>query len=272
MYLAVDVGGTKTLVALLADDGQIIEQRRFKSSPDYAEFLQDLRQNFEQLEHRPEGPIDGCAGIPGFLDRDRGIVHVLGNLPWQDKPIRDDIANITGGRMIIDNDANLGGLSEAMLHKECETVLYFTVSTGIGTGLIRQQRIDPAFIKSEGGHMVLPHEGKLEDWESFASGKAIAQRYGKPAAEITEQDDWRTIAHDLALGFFNHIALVQPDLIVIGGSIGTHFNHYKDYLLEELRTFERPIVPIPAIVEAERPEEAVIFGCYDLARQVFSNE
>jgi predicted NBD/HSP70 family sugar kinase len=271
MYLAVDIGGTKTLVALLSDDGQIVEQRRFQTDQDYQQFITELRQNYAQLENRPQEPIDGGVGVPGALDRDNGIVLALGNLPWQHKPIRDDIAAITGGRIVIENDANLAGLSEAMLSKEYRTVLYFTVSTGIGTGLIRDQQIDPAFIKSEGGHIVLPHKGVLTDWEHYASGKAIAERYGKPASEITNENDWRAIARDLAPGFFNHIAIIQPDLIVIGGSIGTHFEHYKGYLLEELAAFERPVVPVPPITEAQRPEEAVVFGCYDLARQVFGN-
>jgi glucokinase len=120
--------------------------------------------------------------------------------------------------------------------------------------------------------MMLPYKGKLLEWEDFASGRAIYAHLGKKAADITDEDDWKHIAHNLALGVFNHIALLQPDLIVIGGSIGTYFDHYNQYLLEELKIFEMPVVPIPPIVQAQRPEEVVLFGCYDAARQQFDGD
>ncbi len=268
MYLAVDIGGTKTLVATLSDDGQIVEQRRFPSNPDYHKFLSELEDNFKQLAHT-EDLTAACVGVPGALNRETGIVHSLGNLPWREEPIRDDIAKICGTQVVIENDANLAALSEAMLHKEYESVLYFTISTGIGTGLIRNQKINPALLKSEGGHIVLPYEGELMDWENFASGRAIYERLGKKAADITDEADWYTIANNLALGFFEHIAILQPDLVVVGGSIGTHFDHYAKHLAEKLRRFKVSLVPIPPIVKAQRPEEAVVYGCYDLAKQRF---
>lgn len=270
MYLAVDIGGTKTLVATIGDDGVVQDSRRFKSNPDYKHFLRDLEENFNQLG--APGNLTGVGvGVPGRLDRENGIVHALGNLPWHEEHIQDDISKICKTQVVIENDANLAALSEAMLHKDSKSVLYFTISTGIGTGFIRNQHIDPALLKSEGGHILLPHKDRLMGWENFASGQAIYERLGKKAADITDQSDWYTIANDLALGFFEHIAILQPDLIIVGGSIGTHFDHYCKYLADELKRYEVPLVPIPPIMAAKRPEEAVLYGCYDLAKQRFGD-
>jgi predicted NBD/HSP70 family sugar kinase len=267
MYLAVDIGGTKTLVAAIGDDGVIGQQHRFATPKDYESLLDGLRSAAEQFSTKQfQG---GGVGVPGHIDYEHGISINSPHVSWGNVPLRDDCAKIFGCPFVIDNDANMAALSEAMLHKDCETVLYFTVSTGIGTGLVRHQRIDPALLKSEGGHIVLPYKDKLMDWEDFASGKAIYERYGKKAAEITDETAWRDIARNLALGFFAHIAILQPDLIIVGGSIGTHFDHYGKYLAGELKQYEVPIVLIPPIVAAERPEEAVLFGCYDAARQQF---
>lgn len=265
MYIAIDIGGTKTLVATLDDEANITAQHRFETPKDYESLLQGFR---DALESFPVKEFQaGGIGVPGGIDRERGISLGSPNVSWGNAPLRPDCEKLFGCPFVIDNDANMAALSEAMLHKERQTVLYFTVSTGIGTGFIRNQQIDPALLKSEGGHIMLPHEGRLTDWEEFASGRAIYNRLGKKASEITNEKDWQTIAHDLSLGFFAHIAILQPDLIVVGGSIGTHFDHYGEYLLDELKTYEIPIVPIPPIIKAERPEEAVLFGCYEAAKQ-----
>jgi predicted NBD/HSP70 family sugar kinase len=270
MYVAIDIGGTKTLVATIDDDGAITYKHRFETPKDYAALLDGFRAALDQLPGKQF--TAGGVGVPGHIDYQNGISVNSPHVTWGNVPLRDDCAKIFDCPFVIDNDANMAGLSEAMLHKDKPAVLYITVSTGIGTGFIRDQRVDPALLKSEGGHMMLPYKGKLLEWEDFASGRAIYERLGKPAAEITEESDWQEIAHDLALGVFNHVALLQPDLVVIGGSIGTYFDNYGHYLVDELKTYEMPIVPVPPIVQAQRPEEVVLFGCYDAAKQRLAHE
>jgi len=108
----------------------------------------------------------------------------------------------------------------------------------------------------------------LEVWENFAAGKAIYEHFGKKASEITDKADWQFIARNLSLGFFDNIAILQPDLIVVGGSIGAYFDRYGEYLIAELKRYETSLVPIPPVVKAQRPDSAVLYGCYDLAKQV----
>ena len=59
--------------------------------------------------------------------------------------------------------------------------------------------------------------------------------------------------------------------IVIGGSVGTYFDRYGKFLEAELKKFETPLVKAPALRGAARPEEAVIYGCYDYAKQLYGN-
>lgn len=267
MYAGVDVGGTKTLVAVLDDNGVVRESKKFPTPRDYHHFVLELKHTVAFLTTK-EFRAAGVA-IPGKLDRKHGRAISLGNLPWSNVPIGADCEKIFNCPAIIENDANLAGLSEAMLQKKYKNVLYITVSTGIGSGFISNQAIVPSFADSEGGNILLPYNDKLVKWEHFASGKAIYKHFGKKAADITDEAAWKTIARHLALGLFEHIAILQPDLIIIGGSIGTYFSKYEAYLKAELKKYELPIVPIPPIVEAKRPEEAVIYGCYDLAKQTY---
>ena len=265
MYVGIDIGGTKTLVAALSDQGAIVEAVKFPTPHDYDEFLKELAENVDNMTTKDFRA--GCVAAPGSVDRQHGIAENFGNLPWHDVHLQRDTERITGCPMLVENDANLAGLSEAMLLKDRHAkVLYVTISTGIGTGFIVNQRIDSSMADSEGGQLMLQRGDRIVPWESFASGKAIAKRYGKQASEITDQPTWQAVASDLSLGFIDLLAVTQPDVIVIGGGMGHYLEKFHDLLVAELKKYETPMVPIPPILPAGRPDEAVIYGCYDLAK------
>lgn len=266
MYLGVDIGGTKTLLGLFQKDGTLVEKIRFETPKTYHTFLSVFRSTYEALKHHN---IDMVAvAAPGMIDRKTGTVEAFGNLPWKNVPLQKDIEHITTAPALIENDANLAGLSEANnIKKDFKRTLYITISTGIGTGIITSGIIDPEFADSEGGHMMLEHNGKLVAWEDFASGRAISQRFKKQASEITDQKTWTIIARDIARGILNLIAVTQPDVIIIGGGVGTHFAKFDELLKKQLEKYETPLTPIPPISRAKMPEDAVLYGCYQLIKQ-----
>lgn len=265
MYVGIDIGGTKTLVASLSNDGVITESIKFATPLDYDEFQIELAHTVAKLATKDFRA--GCIATPGSINRQRGIAENFGNLPWHHVPLQRDVERITHCPMLLENDANLAGLSEAMLLKDKHAkVLYVTVSTGIGTGFIANQKIDPSMADSEGGQMMLQRGDKIVKWESFASGKAITSRYGKHASEISDPAIWQAIAADLAVGLIDLFAVTQPDVVVVGGGVGHYLERFHDFLVAELKKYETPLVPVPPIIGAQRPDEAVIYGCYDLAR------
>ena len=267
--LGIDIGGTKTLVATLDSRGVIDERIKFPTPPDYAAWRDQLADVVEKLSTKKFTAT--TVGAPGRIDRERGIGLDMGNLPWHDVPLKKDLQALLDCPVVVENDANLAGLSEAMLIRQYHRVLYVTISTGIGTGFIVDRVIEPSFADSEGGKMMLEHNGKVEEWEDFASGRAIFERYNKPARDITDPAAWRRIAKDISIGLIDLIAVIQPQAIVLGGSIGTYYDRYQEYLDEALERFETPLVPIPPIIKASRPEEAVVYGCYDLAKSTYGS-
>lgn len=268
MYLAIDIGGTKTLIASLTNEGVISDRIKFETPSDYSQFLVSLADNVAKLS--TDNFLACGVAAPGKINRKKGVGIAMGNLPWENVPLKVDLQKFIKCPIVIDNDANLAGLSEAMLVKhEYDRVLYITISTGIGTGIITDQQIDPAFQDSEGGQMLLEHNDKLEHWEDFAAGSAIVRRYGKRAQDIQDQATWKHIARDLSVGFMDLISVIQPQVIIIGGSVGNYLERYKKPLEEILARYEIPLVPIPPIIEAKRPDDAVVYGCYDLAKSVY---
>lgn len=268
MYLGVDIGGTKTLVASLDDHGVITEKIRFETPKTYEEFLDNFKTAKSQLKCYDYQ--SGGVGAPGIIDRVRGCGLWFGNLTWENVPLDADIERIMKCPIIVENDAKMAALSEAMLLKhKYSKVLYVTISTGIGYGLVVDQKIVSSIGDGGGRKMLVEHRGKLVPWESFASGRAIVARYGKKAQDITDAATWRAIVRDLKLGLLELIAVTEPEVIVFGGSVGAYFDRFGKYLEEELEKYKTPLVNLPHLVAAQRPEEAVLFGCYDLARETF---
>jgi predicted NBD/HSP70 family sugar kinase len=270
MYLAIDIGGTKTLLALFSTSGKMLASQKFSTPPNYPTFLEQLEKNISELKKSHPDGIEACVvGAPGKIDRANGVAIAFGNLPWSNVPIHDDIKKLCRVPVAVENDANLAGLSEAILITHSyRKVLYVTVSTGIGGGLIVDGIIDPDFADAEIGHMVFEHDGKIQRWEEFASGYAIFQKYGKKASDLDDPQAWYVISRNLALGLTNAINSLTPDVVVIGGGVGAHFEKFADPLHEALMLYGTSLVSVPPLRKAVRAEEAVIYGCYELARQI----
>lgn len=271
MYLAIDVGATKTLLAVFSEDGKLIHEQKIPTNHKYGQFLAEVASVIQNEHFKKQQISAACCAIPGRIDRDTGIGTSFGNLPWKNVPVRTDFEKILAGTAVfIENDAKLAGLYEALIHKKYKKVLYLTLSTGIGSSFIVDGKIDEAYADAEAGHMVLEHEGKLKTWEDFASGQALVERFGKKASELDNPFAWKAYAKDVARGLDALLAVLQPDAIIIGGSVGVHLEKFSTQLKGELKKYGNNMVPIPPIIKANKTEEAVIYGCYEYIKQNFS--
>lgn len=261
MIITIDTGGTKTLVSSFGQNGRMGESIKFPtpSKPkDYVETLKTVVR--ERYAHESVDVI--VVALPGII-RD-GVAVWCQNLKWSNfeaaKALKDLLPGVP---VLIDNDANLAGLAETRaLHPVPVSSLYITISTGIGSGICTNGFIDPGLRYSEAGRALVEYDGKVRPWESFASGHAIVDVYKKFARDITSKRTWRQIADRISRGFLAVIPILQPDVIIIGGSVGTYFDRYAVYLEGILTEHLPPHIPCPRIVQAQHPEEAVIYGCY----------
>lgn len=271
MYITVDIGGTKTLLAVVNDHGEIVEEIKFPTPKNYDNWLLELRHTATQLKHQ-EFKAGGVA-CPGMIDRKHGRIVKQPNLPWKNEPLQANLEKVFGCPIAIENDANLAALSESMLHPNIDSVLYVTISTGIGTGFTYKRQLEPSMIDCEGGHVPVDDHGKYTSWEKYSAGSVLYKHFGKKISDIPADDHaaWKYIVDHLKTGLFANLAIMQPDLVVIGGSVGAHFDKYGKLLQKELDAMVLPVVPIPKIIEAQRPERCVTFGCYELAKQKFGH-
>jgi len=264
-YLGIDIGGTKTLIAVFDEKGQILNRQKFLTAKKYDQFLDDLKINLVDFDL---SKIAKCAvSIPGLIDRSKGSIVALGNLGWKNALIRSDLEKILKVDVRIEHDSCLGGLYEArMLDKKYHKVLYITISTGIGTGLIIDDQIDKDFTNSESGQMIIDHNGKMTKWELFASGSAIVREFGLHASDIKDERIWKIIAKNISVGLLELMAIIQPDVIIFSGGVGNYFEKFKIPLMEELEKYKNPLITVPKIIRASRPDDSVIYGCFELMK------
>lgn len=261
MIIAIDTGGTKTLVAQIDQQGKIKKILRFPTPTNTHEYIIAVQHTI--THHFVLKDISAVTvALPGII-KDRVAIW-CNNLGWVNFDAQIAFNKIFKNIPVyIENDANLAGLGEvrrlATIPSSC---LYITVSTGIGTSIITDGHIDPGLRHSEGGRMKLEFDGVSREWEQFASGKAIYAAYGKFAREITDQQIWNQIADRISRGLLVAIPLMQPDTIIIGGSIGTYYSQYQTQLQNLLLERLPPHIPAPSLQQAQSPEQAVLYGCY----------
>lgn len=267
MYIAIDIGGTKTLIAAFSDSGEILRSEKFPTSPLFHNFTEKLIATVERIA---EGDVIDAIAVaaPAFIEKDTGIAKEFGNLEWENVDIISPLKEAFVQNVYIENDAKMGALGEANLGagKGYETVLYITLSTGIGAGVTHNGELVEALEHMEGGHMVFMHEGKPTIWERFASGKAFYEEFGMKGEDDENPDHWKAWADDVALGLYDLIAVIQPEAVIIGGSMGNHYHKYHDFLHAAIQNRRSPMVEMPAIHAAQNPDNAVINGCFVLCQ------
>lgn len=267
MIIGVDIGGTKTLVASFEADA-IAAEARFATSHQPSDFFADLVPQIHQLSRgkRLQAII---VAAPGIIDHHRGSVVRCGNLPWKNVEVRQELGHFFDCPIYLENDANLAGLAEAhALNPLPRLCLYLTVSTGIGSGVVVNGRLLPALSGSEAGHMVFRHQSELKQWEHFASGRALRERTGKYASHIGDRSVWKDFAERVGIGLLALIPAFQPSVVIIGGGVGAYFEtRWQGELEAYLHTHMSPFIDIPPILQAQHPDEAVLYGCRYYAKQ-----
>ena len=244
--IGVDVGGTKVATASLQDGvlGEVRTRPTEKKSPDTL-----VDQLVEAIEEYGDADAVGL-GIPSVIDAQRGMAMSSVNIPLQHVPLRDILGRRLDIPVHVDNDASVAALAEA--HSEqggllAQSVVMFTVGTGIGGGIVLGGRIYRGATSSaaEFGHWILfadatdgaprpegfPQPGSIEREASggalddLAAARGLGD--GRGAVEAAERGDsdaiecLRIVGERLGLAIANALNAFDPELVVIGGGVST---------------------------------------------------
>ncbi|HEY0100418.1 MAG TPA: ROK family protein [Pyrinomonadaceae bacterium] len=309
---AIDIGGTKIALGLAPLDGQPLPFRRFptriKNAPE--QILEEACSELERMAGEAGVHLVAVGiGCGGPLDRRRGLILSPPNLPrWDEFPIVRQVEERFGIPVLLDNDANAAALGEHEYGagRGLRNLVYITISTGIGGGLIIDNRLVHGIGDGAGevGHMVVAPGGRpcgcgaRGCLEAICSGTSIARRAlerlaldeqpstlraggeqitAHDVAEAARDGDelaravWDETLDYLALGLSNIIATLAPEAIILGGGVSTS----GDQLLVPLR--ERvcasvKIMPVEQvrILQASLGGDSGVYGALIIGRRALA--
>ena len=208
--MAIDIGGTTIRLALVSDKGEILTRERCPTlaeegpEPIIDRILSAVNHLLQSNNIKPSRLHSISIAAAGAIDTDNGIITVSPNLPgWIDIPLRGTIEAAHGISTFLLNDANAAALGEHRFGagKGSSNLVYITVSTGIGGGVISggQLILGRGGLGGEVGHMTVEPNGprcncgNVGCLEALASGPAIARQ----ARELVDAGARTSIA-DLA--------------------------------------------------------------------------
>ena len=278
-YILLDIGGTKTRVAVSQDLKTIDASVRFDTLPTYANSIKKIAEEAKKLAGKI--PIRGVAcGVRGVLnDEKTGIVRDPGGAlsPWEDESIADSLKKELDAEVYLENDAALVGMGEAVYGagKGHDIMVYLTVSTGVGGAKIEEGMVDAYAHGFEPGHQILDIDHTIlgEDveptLENLVSGTAVEKRMGMKPYDIPQNDAiWDQLAMYLAHGLRNSILYWSPDAIVLGGSmIVGDPRILLDDIIKHTNTAMGDLVEVPMIFDATLGDEGGLYGAMALLQE-----
>lgn len=281
--LAIDIGGTKFTLGAFSGDQLIHRETRAtdrSGGPDW--MLERIAGIFESWRSQYGFQPDRCGiGFGGPVDFPSQTVtlstHVGG---WAKYPLLQKVEQLTGVKTVMDNDANVGALGEALYGagRGCDPLFYMTLSTGIGGGLVIGSEIyrGADSFAGEIGHLnVEPNGpeclcGSFGCYERMCCGLWLERDYGKPAKELLLEEEFvRRYVIYLARGLKAALMLLNPARIVIGGGISNAGPRLFEPLRAELNRqmtawsrARRDVTP------AELADDSILYGALALAARL----
>jgi glucokinase len=272
----IDVGGTKLLAAISSSDdaagaGSIGATVR-RPTPRVGDMVATLADMLDEV--RDGRPLEAiAAAVPGPFDRERGrLLNPPGLAPaWQEMDLAILLSERYDCPVVVENDANCAALAEALLGagRGAGTLVYYTVSTGIGSGVVRKGELMIGQGDTEGGHQVLWPEhlggppcdcGGAGCLEIIAGGRAIATRFGRRGEEIEDQAVWDEVGMWLGLAVVNATTLLDCDRVVFGGGVANARWSRIEPAIRATVSRHLKLQPAPQIRLAELGEDRNLAG------------
>jgi glucokinase len=277
--LAIDIGGTKFTMAIFDDERMVERESRITDRQGGPDWMLDQIASIAggwQTRRR----IDRCGvgfGGPVEFDRQRVALstHVGG---WSDFDLPRRLEKLLGVLPIMDNDANVGALGEALYGagRGYRPLFYMTLSTGIGGGIITSG--DSIYrgadsYAGEIGHLTIRPDGpeclcgSRGCFERMCCGLWLERDHGRPAEELLRDTAFvQRYVVDLALGLKAAIMLLNPARIIIGGGISKAgdalFVPLRAELRRQITDWSRARIDV---VPAVLGDDSVLYGALALA-------
>ncbi len=270
--LGIDIGGTKTVVAVADSECSIIKSTTFKTIPQLGavSLVERIKEAyFALLEEtgikREQVAFCGVAS-PGPLDVKSGVIIHISTMGFRNVPIRDMLQKALELPVYLENDANCAAIAEskAGVARGLDPLVYVTISTGVGGGIVINGKILSGAFSCAGelGHLTVEENGrecpcgKSGCLEMYSSGTAIANDGSiaagrtittKEVFDLARSGDKAmqkiidAAADKLGMGLSHIYHIIDPAAIVLGGSVTNGYDSFKASLHKALEKYTQPV-------------------------------
>lgn len=280
--LGVDLGGTKTEAILLDENFNVLERKRIQTPQnDYRQILDSISTLVLDLS---KNISDFSLGIctPGAISKQTGLIKNSNTQCLIGRSLKEDLENLLGKKVSMENDANCFTMAEATLGAAMEFDLVFGIilGTGVGGGIVIDKKLYPGRtnIAGEWGHHTLHPKGNLcycgktGCVETYISGPSLERQWtlltGKSQTlpEILSNFDnkigkvWKEeFIENFGSGLANVIDILDPDAIVLGGGLSNIDFLYSEGKDSVYRKVFSDLVDTP-ILQNKLGDSAGVFG------------
>ncbi|MFD9703316.1 ROK family protein [Lentzea sp. NPDC059081] len=283
--LGVDIGRERIRVAVADLGGAVVarvdERNRCKSAATLVRTVTGLAaRTVADAGLALTDVVVKVIGSPGVIDQRSRVVRHAPNLPgWESAGVLDGLESSLGPVVVVENDANLAALGEHVYGaaRDVSVFVCATVGTGVGMGIVVDGKLFRGAHGAAGEVGFLPfvrsssdvHRGQFE--EAVAAESVVAQARARELPARSARDVFRLArggdaaaaeivrveAERLAFLVASVAAVIDPELVVLGGGIGSNV----DLLLEPLETALRTMTPLaPQVVAGSLGDGAVLSG------------
>ena len=242
--IGIDLGGTKIEGILLDEKYNTIQRKRIETRQEngYDSIVQSIISLINELRAKTDEKTSVGICTPGVTGADSGLIKNSNTQCLIGMPLKNDLENVLGFEIVMENDANCFALAESVLGsaKGHDVVFGVIIGTGVGGGIVINGTLHKGRtnIAGEWGHHTLYPNGnecycgKQGCVETYISGPALEKRW----FEITgKKESLQSIVQDLSdekakqwkkeflenfgTSLANVIDILDPDVIVLGGGV-----------------------------------------------------
>lgn len=275
-YIGMDIGGTHIRAAVIDAKGKIILKVKSKTEVKKGgkTVIKNIIHTISMLKAHNVKAIG--IGVPGLIDKEKGLVINSPNLPINNLKIKKIIQKEFKKPVFIDNDANCFTLGEAIYGagKNKKHVIGLTLGTGIGGGIVINKKIyHGRAYAGELGHITINFNGPKARCgnngciESYISARGITKRAKntpKKLFELAKKRNkkalkvWNDTGFYLGLGITNIVNALDPDIVVIGGNISRAWKFFNKNTQKTVK--DKAFIKKTKIVRSKLLENAAMIG------------
>ncbi len=267
--IGVDLGGTNVRAGLVVD-GRLarVHAVPVRGQGSEREVLEDL---FAAVDPVMGPEVAGIgAGVPSIIDLKTGTVYDVQNIrSWTKVPLQAILEERYRVPVYVNNDANSFAAGEKIFGRlrPYDHGVGLIVGTGLGAGIIANGRLYSGVNCGAGEFGMLPYlDG---NFEAYASGQFFRRVHGTTGRETAERAArGETGALEIFAAFGRHLGeaikavcyAVDPEIIVLGGSVSKSYGFFREALRESFATYAYSLAKERLKIEVSETENIAILG------------